>query len=208
MTVTSLQKEKQHLMRLTLDDGTECLLDTDVCAQHALRPGTVLDSNQLEALREESEYTRAKSRAMWYLDRSDYTERALCRKLRRAGFGERACAAVLARLTELGLVDDRRFAERYAERCADANVSRREMIRKMTEKGVPYEMAAEAADALDQDEEAQIRALLERKYARRLEAENGTEKVYAALIRKGFSFSAVRSVLKQYSEELEYSEEG
>ena len=37
--------------------------------------------------------------------------------------------------------------------------------------------------------------------------QNGAEKVYAALIRKGFSFSAVRNVLKKYSEELEYSEE-
>ena len=33
------------------------------------------------------------------------------------------------------------------------------------------------------------------------------QRVYAALVRKGFSFSAVRNALKKYSEELEYSEE-
>ena len=82
-----------------------------------------------------------------------------------------------------------------------------ETVRKLIEKGVPADIAKEVVSGSDTDEDAQIIAVIEKKYARKLETENGAQKVYAALIRKGFSFSAVKKALKKYSEELEYSEE-
>ena len=74
----------------------------------------------------------------------------------------------------------------------------------MINKGVNRDLAYEVLDELDTDEEAQIRALLDKKYRSKLALEKGPEKVYAALIRKGFSFSAVKNVMKKYIEELEY----
>lgn len=207
MKIISLTREKKHLIKLTLEDGTECLLDNDTCSENALHPETELTEEKLAELRYDSEYRRAKSRALWYLDRADHTEKALYSKLTKAGFDKKASAAVIARLVELGVINDRRFAENFAERCTESNISRRETLRKLLEKGVPYDMANEVLEETDADEETQIRAVIEKKYARRLSAENGTEKVYAALIRRGFSFGAVRSVLKKYSEELEFSEE-
>lgn len=207
MQITALKREKQHLTRLFADNGEEILLDNDVCAENSLKIGTVMDSERLAELRLESDYKRAKSRALWYLDRADHTEKALYTKLTRAGFSGRASAAVIARFRELGVIDDRRFAENYAERCAAANISKRQTLSKMLAKGVPYELANEVLSEVETDESAQIMSVIEKKYARKLSEENGTEKVYAALIRRGFSFSAVREALKKYSEELEYSEE-
>lgn len=207
MKIVSLTREKKHLTRLVLEDGGEHLLDNDTCSENLLRPEAEISDIRLSELKYDSEYRRAKSRALWYLDRSDHTEKALYNKLLKAGFDKKASAAVIARLVELGVVNDRRFAENFAERCAESNISRREMLRKLLEKGVPYDLAKEVLESTDTDEEAQIRAVIEKKYARKLSAENGTERVYAALIRRGFSFGAVRGVLKKYSEELEFSEE-
>lgn len=207
MIITSLKKEKLHLTRICFDNGDEILIDNEVCSDKALKSGCVLDDEALEKLKFESDYARAKSRALWYLDRTDHTEKGLYQKLLKAGFNDRASAGVIARLVEVGLIDDRRFAENYAVKCSEANISRREAIQKMMIKGVPYDLACEMLDNLDTDEEEQIMSVIKKKYARKLSAENGTEKVYAALIRKGFSFGAVRSVLKKYSEELEFSEE-
>ena len=47
--------------------------------------------------------------------------------------------------------------------------------------------------------------VLEKKYRTKLSNEENVKKVYAALIRKGFSFSAVKEELKAYSEELALS---
>lgn len=207
MIILSCEKQKKHLTKLCFVGGGEALLDNDVCANHALKPDTELSEEEFEKLKYESEYLRAKSRALWYLDRADRTEKGMYEKLVTAGFDKRASAAVVGRFVEVGLIDDRRFAENFAARCTDANISKREGVRKMLQKGVPYDIANEAFSEVEVDEEEQIRALIDKKYARKIEQENGVQRVYAALVRKGFSFSAVRNALKKYSEELEYSEE-
>ena len=206
MTITAFKRQKKHLTGLILSDGREILLDNDTCTDFCLKQDAEITEERLQELIYDSEYRRAKSRALWYLDRADRTEKGLYRKLCEAGFDKKVSAAV-ARFVEVGLLDDRRFAENFAERCKDANISPRETVRRLYEKGISYDMAKETVSETETDEETQIRALIEKKYARKLELENGAEKVYAALIRKGFSFSAVRNVLKKYSEELEYSEE-
>lgn len=207
MTITAFKRQKKHLTALVLSDNREILLDNDTCTDFGLKQDAEITEERLQELMYDSEYRRAKSRALWYLDRADRTEKGLYRKLCEAGFDKKVSAAVVARFVEVGLLDDRRFAENFAERCKDANISPRETVRRLYEKGISYDMAKETVSETETDEETQIRALIEKKYARKLELENGAEKVYAALIRKGFSFSAVRNVLKKYSEELEYSEE-
>lgn len=207
MLITETQKQKKHLTKLVFEDGQEVLLDNDICLNYSLKPERQISEEELKKLKYESEYARAKSRALWYLDRADRTEKGMYEKLVGAGFDRKASAAVVGRFVEVGLIDDRRFAENFAEKCRDANISKREGIRKMLQKGVPYDIANEVFSETEIDEEEQIRAVIEKKYARKLEQENGVQRVYAALVRKGFSFSAVRNALKKYSEELEYSEE-
>jgi len=56
------------------------------------------------------------------------------------------------------------------------------------------------------DECENIKLLINKKYAKRLDTEEGVKKVFAALIRKGFSFSDVRKALKEYSLELDCEE--
>ena len=207
MLVTEVQKQKKHLTKLLFDNGEEAFLDNDICINYSLKPETQISEEELKKLIYESEYVRAKSRALWYLDRADRTEKGMYEKLVGAGFDRKASAAVVGRFVEVGLIDDRRFAENFAEKCRDANISNREGIRKMLLKGVPYDIAKEGFSETEVDEEEQVRAVIEKKYARKLEQENGVQRGYAALVRKGFSFSAVRNALKKYSEELEYSEE-
>ena len=202
MIITALKTDKKHLVKIELQGGEECLLDRDVCINHALCTEMELSVEELCELKAESDYERAKSRALWYLDRGDYTEKAMYQKLLRAGFSQKAAARVIAKLVELGLIDDRRFAERFYEKCVEHNISKREALHKMYEKGVPYDLAKEIADSEEIDEEAQIKNLLEGKYASKLNAENGRQKVFAALARKGFSFSAIRSAMNEYIEEF------
>ena len=207
MKICAIEKEKKHLTRVCFDCGEEILLDSEICLDKGLKCGDELSAEAVDDLLYSSDYHRARSRALWYLDRMDYTEKALYEKLLKAGFPKRASAAVIARLCELGVIDDRRYAERMAERCKENNISKREAMQKMLLKGVPYDLAKELLDDCEVDEEEQIINLLEGKYAYRLTQEKGAEKVYAALVRKGFSYGAVRSAMKKYVEQLEFCEE-
>ena len=200
MQILKLQRDKLHLTKIFLSNGEEVLLDNDVCLSNCLKCGDGITEEKLNELVFESQYQRAKSRAVWYLDRKDRTSKDLYNKLCLAGFDKKASAKVIARLSEVGLIDDRRFAENYANRLMECNVSKREALQKMLQKGVPYDMAKEVLSESEADENEQITALLEKKYRTRLMSDGGAEKVYAALIRKGFSYDAVKVALKNFIE--------
>ncbi len=203
MFITDIKKDKLHLTKITLSDGSEVLIDNDVCYEKSLKKGLEIGGKDLEDLIFESNYRRAKSRAIWYLDRSDHTEKALFQKLLRGGFPERESAKVIARLKEVGLLDDFRYAENYANRLTERNISKREALQKMLLKGVPYDMAKSVLEETETDELSQIKNVIEKKYRTKLLGENGVQKVYAALVRKGFSYDAVKTALKTYIEESE-----
>lgn len=207
MTIAEIKPQKQHMNLITFTDGSEILLDRSVCIEAALYEGTDIDEEKLCDLRFKSEYERTRSRALWYLDRMDYSEKNLYEKLVMKGFDKRVCAGVLAGLVERGVVDDRRYAERLAEHLLEGKSSKREAIAKMLNRGIPYNLAKEVLDGFDVDEEERLLELIESRYAQKLDAEDGYRKVYTALVRKGFSYDSVRTALNKYFEDLEICEE-
>ena len=207
MTVTDIKREKKHLCRLEFSNGKEVLIDLDIVNEYTIHKEDILSEEKLLEIIEASDYYRAKQRALWYLDRAAHTEKGLYDKLIKAGFNKKASAKVIARFCDLGLLDDRRYAENFAERCISANVSKRETFRKLILKGIPKDLADEVLADNEVDELSQILAIIDKKYKLKLENPENTQKVYAALIRKGFSFSSVRDALKSYSEQLMFAQE-
>ena len=203
MQINEVIRQKKHLVRVRLADGREIYLDSDFAAQNAIKAGDNVTEQKIDEWLRESDYVRAKSRALWFLDRADHSEKTLYEKLTRADISPEACARAIARLKELGLLDDVRYANRLAERLVEANVSKREAYVKMLAKGLPRDIVNAALEDIETDEAAQIGALISKKYRTKLENPENIPKVYAALVRKGFSYSAVREALKRYSEELE-----
>ena len=207
MIITEFKRDKKHCFKVCTDDGKILFIDLDVCAEYGLKSGMEISEEKLKEIVKRSDFVRAKERALWYLDRSDHSEKALYQKLTRAGFAESSCAAVMAWLKEYGMIDDQRYAERLCERYSSSNISKRETYQKLLLKGVPRDIAKEVTAETEFDESAQIRAVIQKKYCNKLTDKKGVEKVYAALIRKGFSFGAVRDELKQYLEEMQYISE-
>ncbi|MBQ9769746.1 MAG: regulatory protein RecX [Clostridia bacterium] len=205
MKILSIKSGKKHLDHIILEDGTEICLDKDVVEAKKLCPG--FDITEPEELVFESDYARAKSRALWYLSRSDHSEKALRDKLIAAGFGYDACEAAVNRMAELGLVDDERYARRLAEYLSAAGSSKKEIRYKLSMKGISSDIIKEIFCEDETDEREKIARLIETKFKTKLNSEKDVEKVFAALVRKGFSYSDIKSVLKAYSEQIEFSEE-
>lgn len=206
MEIGEIKRDKNHCVKVRFVGGDSVLLDSDFAAQQCLHTGDSISEEKIEQLLQESDYIRAKSRALWFLDRADHSEKALFDKIIKGGIPETAAARAIARLKEIDLLDDRRYALRLAERMKDSNISKREVYMKLNLKGVPRDIINEVLSQTQFDEAAQIRALIDKKYARRLQSGEDVQKIYAALVRKGFSYGAVREVLKVYCEELEYTD--
>jgi regulatory protein len=130
------------------------------------------------------------------------TEQDLWQRLLDAGHEPEVVERVVARLTELGLIDDLEFARQWiAERSARRPAGRTALLAGLESKGVDRAVAEAALDEMASDEHtraAEAAASLFPKVARKPLSKQGPA-LSGMLLRRGFSHEAaeagVRAVL-------------
>jgi regulatory protein len=157
--------------------------------QNVLRP----DVAAWRTASESGDYRSAMEQAARLLAVRARCERELRSRLTDSGHDAAAVEAVIARLTDLSLLDDLTFAREWiAERAPRKMSSPRVLLEELTAKGVDREIAAQALEesGLEEVEQAtELAASLLGKVARRPLAEQGPRLV-AMLVRRGFSCEA------------------
>ena len=199
-TVTNITPVKGMQSEIEFDDSQILTIDRETAALCSVAKGIFLTDERIDEIKLLSEQKRAKSRAMWYLSRSDCSKKGMLIKLTRAGFLPAACSDAVDKLCELGFIDDERFADRLAKNYAAAYCSEREIYAKLLKKHIPSDIAKCAAQNADCDPKKAIKAIVERKYLNKLMDKDKRKNVFAALCRKGFSFDDIKSVLNTYSD--------
>ncbi len=209
MKIVKIKRGKKHSALLSLDSGETLEIDLSAIEESHIHEGDELSEEDTQKLKALSDYNRAKSRALWLLDYADQTETCLLDKLKRAGFDEKTAKKAINRLKSLDLINDDRFAERYALKCAQSGISKNQTYIKLISKKLDRETVKSAISKVEFDEEAAIEKLIEKKYHKNLELNDRkeTQKVIAALARKGFSFSDIKSALSKFTDEMSQEEE-
>lgn len=190
----------EELPGARFDSAGRLLLDRQTASERGIRPGVELPLSALADVVEEGNLARARAKAMYLLSLRDYAKGELVEKLR-AESGEEAALKTAERLAELGLLDDERFAARYAEQLLrEKGVSARQAVFLLRQKGVAEGTARAAVDACAPDAQSQLAALIERKYASALAGgeERDRRRVCDALARRGFSYDEIRAALRAY----------
>ncbi len=131
-------------MRVHLSDGSSFIVHGEVAARESIRADRALSPEEISSLQSKSEAVFARHSALTLLSRAPHTRKGLAAKLALRGFGEEAIKGAIARMIELGYLDDRSFAMGWAE----ARVSSRAegwnaLYRGLIRKGVPRAIARE-----------------------------------------------------------------
>ena len=79
-------------------------------------------------------------------------------------------------------------------------MSERQIQQKLRLKGLDRDLTAETVENLNLDEKEEIRALINKKYIRKLNSEADLRRTFASLQRRGFSYSDIRSVINEFKE--------
>ncbi len=145
---------------------------------------------------------KAMVRAGRWLTLRPRTEFELRSRLLEGGFDEEVVGAALARLGELGLVDDDAFARQWIEeRAARKGLAAERLVSELRQKGIEREVTERALAEVGVDEDAQaleLAARSVRKVASRPLGEQGARLVQM-IMRRGFppdvAERAARSVL-------------
>lgn len=199
MKILSVDKRRKHLCLVKTESG-EHLIDDETVVVYGIKKGMLVDDSVLEEIIEHSEYTRAKSRALWLVSMRDYSRKELFNKLKPL-FSADAIERALDELVEAGVVDDMRFAVLYAEELSEIRgLSRMNIRQKLIAKGISREIISEIIDGLDYDETQAIVELISTKYNNFENGDKEKNRMISALIRKGYSFDDIRCAIDEYIE--------
>ena len=152
-------------------------------------------------------WKRIRMRCLYLLKSTDRTEYQLQTKLKQNLYPEELIKKVILWLKNLHYLDDAHYVESYI-RTHGESLSPMQLKQKLTQRGVPRELIQEALE--EQEGLTEEERILKWVKKKKIDLSDCTaaekQKLYAFLMRKGFSFSKVRKVLQSGSEmQDEYS---
>lgn len=146
----------------------------------------------------QSESDRAREICLRQLAVRPRTRAELAKVLTRKEISEEVIAEVLDRYDEVGIIDDAAFARAWVfSRHQGRGLARRALANELRQRGVDAEVASEALESVDDDEEAATaRALVDRKLRTATGAPDAVfRRLVGMLARKGYSAGvAIRAV--------------
>jgi regulatory protein len=142
---------------------------------------------------------KAMERAGRWLALKPRTERELTDRLLDGGFDPRVVADVVARLTELGLLDDAAFARQWVEeRAGRKGIGGSLLVVELVGKGIDQAVAQAAVEEAGLDEAARARAVAASHLTKvaGLPLPRQAARIQALLLRRGFGSEVAEEATK------------
>lgn len=198
MLITAIEPRRKSLRALYLDGELAVNIDAQTLLSSRFQVGTEITDEELHELLAASDANRAKEKALYLIAHRDHSKKELVDKIRRTASQE-AAAKAADRMEEIGLIDDRDYARRYASELFQRKYFARKRVEyELKQKGIDPDFIEELLEELEPEPVGQIGALVERKYLRALDDERGRRRTVAALQRLGYRWEDIRRALKEY----------
>lgn len=204
ITEIACQRKNKNRVNVYLDGVFVCGLEALTAVKYRLQPGVEISEDELSAIQLESESGTAFEKAVKFVSIRLRTESEIKKFLREKGYTYNVLSAVLQKLREYGLCDDRKFCFEYVAAYrtkAGVNKIRAELKRL----GADSTAAEEALEEIDSQADAAFAAA--EKYIR-THRDFVMAKLKHHLYARGFSYSDIDAALERVKEEYSlYDEE-
>ena len=144
----------------------------------------------------------AKEKALALLDRRDYSRAELLRKLTEKDYDEAEAAEAVDRLTELGFVDDARYAPIIVRHYAAKGYGPQRVRQELQRRGIPKELWDTAMQEMPQQDDTVdrlLRSKLKSDAPDRAELKRASD----FLLRKGYGWDEIKAAFARYNSEIE-----
>lgn len=209
MKITAKQG-KGTKMHISIDGEYLLTVDCDFWFSCGYISGDIINDDELAAFKDAAGSRCAFNSAMYSLDLRDHSEKELRTKLRRK-FDAEYVENAISKLLDLGLIDDRRYAENYARELFKYKKFGKSRIKsELYLRGISSDIISDVLDELFEYEEIdnvqRIVDIIRKKYYNKMNDENSRKKVFASMTRMGYSFSDIREAMRQYSDDEFYED--
>ncbi len=202
----SIKNGKNNKIHIFFDDEYSLTVDSEYWYTSPWCIKKEIDEEEKEELSEEIECRRAWLKTLDLISMRSHSQKEIVTKLRQK-FSQNAAELAAKKAVELGLICDESFAEMYANELLHRKkygVSR--IKNELRMKGISSDITESVISSLDIDAKESIINLVERKYARKINDEKGRRSVIAALQRLGYSYSDIKSALREFGANEEIDE--
>lgn len=195
MIVNSVQVYKGSTFEITIDDR-KIYLHKDIVADYGIKAMTQISQERVEEIIAASEKRKAFERGMYLLDYRDYSYKELFEKLS-SSYDEDICFYVADRLAQLGIINDRRYAENLARKYIEVKkYGPYRASMEMYRKGINRELIDEILEKYCENTTDVLYDLVMKKYSSYLGDRDKLRKMKNALVRLGYSFDDINTVVR------------
>ena len=185
-------KGRGKKIHLHLDGEYQITTDIDFWAENFIKDGTDIDDDEWQVLCDKINFKKAVNKCYDLLSRRDHSVKELRTKLLRT-VDENNADRAIERMLEFGYLDDEKYAKTLLKHLRDDKKMSKSFIKQeMYKRGISSDIISELLFAEEIDNVSSVCELILTKYNRKLQTEGGKDKVIAALMRKGFSYTDIR----------------
>lgn len=192
MKITSLKAGKKGNILVYADCKYILSVPREVFLKTNIKIGYEITEEEIETISSEIGFYKAKSRAYNILSYRSHSKKELEEKIRRKT-GISNPEKVVSKMEEIGLIDDKKYALEYAYHLFKNKLYGVKRIAfELSKKGISKENINFAIESLDMNEYENIKKIVSKK---NIEDEKEKKKIIANLIRRGYSWEKINSVL-------------
>lgn len=199
--IIQAQKGRGKKVHILLDGEYQITTDIDFWSEYGVADSTEISDQEWELLKNDMNYRKALNKGADLLSRRSHSVYELKSKIMRTCDPVSAEKAV-EKFLEFGYLNDEVFAAELAEHLFKVkNYSERNVRSELYKRGIDKEIINSVLSHNETDPLDSIIYIVNKRYFKKLSEDGGREKVIAALMRKGFSYSDIKTALNRIENE-------
>jgi regulatory protein len=200
ITAIKQQEKRQGRYSIFVDDKYAFSLSENALLDQKITIGLEIGQAELAAFKDASKFDKAYNLVLAYVARRPRSEWELRDYFRRKDIDEDAGDQIMTRLKDYGYVNDLSFARSWVEnRRLLKPVSKRRLILELRQKHVGDEIARQVLEEDETSDRDTLSQLVERK--RKQTRYQDDQKLMQYLVRQGYSYDDVKSVMRSDTED-------
>lgn len=207
MIVTDIVEVTKAKSRVVLDEEFAFVLYKGELRLYKIRKGEAITQETVDEILQVLLPKRAKKRSLMLLQKKDYTEEELRRKLYEGEYPQEVVEEAISYVKSFHYIDDDRYCRAYIN-CYCSKWSRQQITTKLMAKGIEknrikrvFEELMQEGEIEDMEEELICDILRKKHYDPQTADVKMRQKMYQHLAYKGFSSEKIKRILGEVTYE-------